>query len=59
MNNLENRRERVTRLTNQAIEDKQASKYFQGLSLLREIDRRIMEQFNVRTFFLTNLKKTA
>lgn len=54
--NLESRRERVTQLTNQAIEDKQAHKYFQGLYLLQEIDKRITEQFNQRTFYLTSLK---
>jgi hypothetical protein len=56
--NLENRREKVTQLTNQAIEDKQAHKYFQGLYLLQEIDKRITEQFNQRTFYLTSLKST-
>jgi len=59
LNHLETRKERVTRLTNQAIADKQTSKYFQGLYLLREIDERITQQFNQRTFFLTNLKKSA
>lgn len=53
---LENRREKVTRLTNQAITDKQEHKYFQGLYLLRQIDERITEQFNKRTFYLTSLK---
>jgi len=56
--NLENRRERVTVLTNQAIQDKQTHKYFQGLYLLREIDKRITEQFNKRTFYLTSLKSS-
>jgi len=56
--NLENRRERVTVLTNQAIQDKQTHKYFQGLYLLQEIDKRITEQFNKRTFYLTSLKSS-
>lgn len=59
LNHLETRKERVTRLTNQAITDKQEHKYFQGLYLLRQIDERITQQFNLRAFYLTNLKKSA
>ena len=56
MSQLYNRREKVSRLTNLALQDRNPVKYFQGRHILSEIDKRINKAENFRTLFINQLK---
>jgi hypothetical protein len=56
---LEKRRERVERLTAQALKDAQPHKYIQGRFILSEIDRRQQANENYRTIFINQLRGRA
>ncbi len=54
MSQLQSRRDRVQRLTNQALKDKMPHKYIQGVYILNQIAQRELTLFNHRINKLNN-----
>jgi len=59
MSILEKRKERVQRLTNQALQDRLPHKYIQGRFILSEIDKRMAGNEAYRTIFIQKLRNEA
>jgi hypothetical protein len=54
MSQLQNRRDKVQRLTNQALKDKMHHKYMQGVYILNQIAIRELQLFSNRINKLNN-----
>lgn len=54
MSQLQNRRDKVLRLTNQALKDKMHHKYMQGVYILNQIAQRELQLFSNRINKLNN-----
>ena len=54
--NLTKRKQKVERLTNQALQDRQPHKYIQGRFLLAEIERREAWQKNQYVNYLNSIR---
>ena len=54
--NLTKRKQKVERLTNQALQDRQPHKYIQGRFILAEIEKRESTQKNIYINYLNSLR---
>lgn len=55
--NYQPRRQRVERLMNQALADRQPHKYVQARSILRDIDERVNRAERYRNLFITQIRQ--